>query len=631
MALRTSLRSTLLALALVLAAPAAARAQEPDFGPPQQVTTIDPPAGAPWLRFADDGSATAVWRVEREVGPTLLWAVRPAGTATSFSTPRTVAAGAYSPSVAIGPRGEAVAAWLQVDAQGSGFVVASTREAGAQQWSAPRPLTAARAEPPQAAIADDGSAVVAWRAFVAPQDGVPQPGRLSVAGRPAGGTWSSPAMVTEEALALSAVAAAPGGAALVSWAQDPSHGWAEREPGETAFADLPDLVDGSVQGPRLAYAATGDAVALWSASDDWGDAPGAAFRRVGAGAFVADAQALTPAPEEPPAVSLFRVNDRADAAVATQAAGAVLASRRPHATAAAIPVVRSISDAGRLRDLAIAPDGRVGVLWTSVGEADAPQAVELSEWTGDAPTSRRILAPATDFADGSVALGPSGETLVLYENGGTLSSAYRPPRPLALGAFAAARGSLGAPRLYASMGGRTRGRVTQGRRRTVSGRLVDAAGRPMPGARLTLGERVLRAGAGEVVTADFRTTATGSFKVTVRSGPSRALTLRYLPEAGVAPAAERGLRLDVRPRIRLTPRRRVLRGRLFAGPFPRRGKRLEVQLLRGGRWVTARRVRTRRGRFSVRRLPRGLYARVRSPREAAYPYLSATSVAVRLR
>ncbi|MEA2151162.1 MAG: hypothetical protein QOD69_2992 [Solirubrobacteraceae bacterium] len=156
---------------------------------------------------------------------------------------------------------------------------------------------------------------------------------------------------------------------------------------------------------------------------------------------------------------------------------------------------------------------------------------------------------------------------------------------------------------------RTRRRARRlgfGARPTITGRLVDEHRQPIVGAAVDVLVRERRTGARSTPIATATTGADGSFRVTLPSGPSRTITVRYTAFSGdPKPAATVTLTALVRARlsaaispraprvgrpVRITGRLRYLR---------RPGVVVSIQARQDGVWRTVDSVETRRdGRFS---------------------------------
>jgi hypothetical protein len=98
------------------------------------------------------------------------------------------------------------------------------------------------------------------------------------------------------------------------------------------------------------------------------------------------------------------------------------------------------------------------------------------------------------------------------------------------------------------------------------------------------------------------------------------------------------LKLKIGPKHTRNKHAVTFSGRLLAGPIPRKGKVVNLQVVVDGHWHTFATVRTSSsGRFKYRYRFMRTYGRVtyrfraRSRYEAAYPFVAGTSKAVRVR
>jgi hypothetical protein len=185
--------------------------------------------------------------------------------------------------------------------------------------------------------------------------------------------------------------------------------------------------------------------------------------------------------------------------------------------------------------------------------------------------------------------------------------------------------------------------VTYGQRVSLRGRLTQGSQPVAPGTQIEVLERLDRRGAPERSTRRVMTKADGSFSLGLAtSRPSRRIRLAYRPVGG-GKVVSKALRLRVRAAssVRAGLRGRVVRfsGRVLGAPFPKRGKRVQMEgRSPGSAWTTFKILRTdKRGRFSgtyrlrVRRPGVVLKVRAFVPTEAGYGYLGSRSGAVTLR
>jgi hypothetical protein len=208
--------------------------------------------------------------------------------------------------------------------------------------------------------------------------------------------------------------------------------------------------------------------------------------------------------------------------------------------------------------------------------------------------------------------------------------------------------TAGGPAITASLGRAGRKPVRFGRRATLRGRVLDAAGQPVAGAQLQIVQRLLLSGAPLRVTGTVTTDAEGRVEVRLPRGPSRELRLGVPAGAGLGglvcspPVRLRvraGIGFSVRPR-RVSPDGRIVfSGRLRGGPGAR-GVQVAIYAVarRGRARVPVEIVRTgAKGRFAFRYRFQRSFApftyrfRARVRRQAAYPYAAAWSRTVVVR
>jgi hypothetical protein len=188
--------------------------------------------------------------------------------------------------------------------------------------------------------------------------------------------------------------------------------------------------------------------------------------------------------------------------------------------------------------------------------------------------------------------------------------------------------------------------VRYGKRRTIRGRVVDAAGAPVANAGLRVVSRIRRRGEGvRALTKTVTTRPNGRFRFRTPKRPSRVLRVGWRPSPNATRlTCSRKLSLGVRARVQLraidpsiaSGGRVRLRGLLRGGFIPRRGKQVDLQAFDGGRWRTFETVRARRRRFAASyRFSSGargtfpMRARVRP--DGAYPFAVGYSPVVRVR
>jgi len=180
--------------------------------------------------------------------------------------------------------------------------------------------------------------------------------------------------------------------------------------------------------------------------------------------------------------------------------------------------------------------------------------------------------------------------------------------------------------------------IPHGRRATLVGRLTDASGAGIGGARLGAAWRV--PGHGWVARPGVRTGVDGRFVWVLAAGPSRDVRFTYFPYSDSHGAQlSNVVHADVLAplSIRADPRRvsgsRVVRlsGRVGGGSIPRAGLLVTLEgYQRGWGWRAFRTVRTdRQGRWSTRyrfRLSRGRFGfRALVPHQGDFPYATSRS------
>jgi hypothetical protein len=195
--------------------------------------------------------------------------------------------------------------------------------------------------------------------------------------------------------------------------------------------------------------------------------------------------------------------------------------------------------------------------------------------------------------------------------------------------------------------GKTRVAAKYGRIVTVRGHLTDGAGGPIADAQLGYSAVPTKAGARVQNLGSVRTDSSGTFTVAVATKlGSRQLRFAYSPQLGGAAAATAQVQLDVMAPVtfKVGPKHVrnkhavVFSGRLTAGPMPRKGKLVNLQVVVDGRWHTFATVRSSKtGKFKYRYRFMRTFRRVRyrfralSRYEAAYPFIAGHSRTVRVR
>jgi hypothetical protein len=184
-------------------------------------------------------------------------------------------------------------------------------------------------------------------------------------------------------------------------------------------------------------------------------------------------------------------------------------------------------------------------------------------------------------------------------------------------------------------------RARHGQRLTIVGRLVDAAGTGIGGARLGAAWRI--AGRGWVSRAGVRTAPDGRFVYALPAGPSRDVRFTYFAfsdsrrvELSNVVHADVLAALAIHADRRRVSGERVVRlsGRVDGRPIPRAGLLVTLEgYQHGWGWRTFRTVRTdRHGRWSTRyrfRLSSGRFGfRALVPHQGAFPFATSRSTGV---
>lgn len=143
---------------------------------------------------------------------------------------------------------------------------------------------------------------------------------------------------------------------------------------------------------------------------------------------------------------------------------------------------------------------------------------------------------------------------------------------------------------------------------SISGQLLDGAGRPIAGATLDVREQTLGSG-GVVVIGFAQTSANGTFSERIPAGPSRRILVgyrafssdgAYSAQVGLAEAVTAGVQLRVTPR-RTGSQGNILLAGQISGPVPGKGVVVELLVHYRGRWEPFREPRAdSHGRFHSR-------------------------------
>ena len=180
----------------------------------------------------------------------------------------------------------------------------------------------------------------------------------------------------------------------------------------------------------------------------------------------------------------------------------------------------------------------------------------------------------------------------------------------------------------------------------LRGRLRDGRGGAIANAQVGYSALSAKAGARVQSLGSVRTDSDGVFTLSVATKlGSRQLRFAYSPQLGGPAAVSTQARLDVVAPITLKARPKLVhnwhsvtfRGRLLAGPMPRKGKLVNLQVVVDGHWHTFATVRSfKSGKYKYRyRFTRsfGLVTyrfRALSRYEAAYPFVAGHSKTVKV-
>jgi hypothetical protein len=257
-----------LAALFALLASSSSPADAAPWGAPEEISV--PGGSASWSQVGIDanGDATALWTRSDGLHLIAQASERPVAGVWGAPVDLSGASGnAESPTVAVDPAGDAVAAW-KLRLAGSEAIETAYKPAGGV-WGAPEAVEfgAAVVETPALAIDEAGDAVLVWR------QGVGGNHVILATSRPAGGSWASPLAISSSALNAEApdVAMSPDGTAVAAW-QSSSGATSVVETnslplagpwtGEEAIS-MPATV---TEPPHLVANESGDFFAIWSRS-----------------------------------------------------------------------------------------------------------------------------------------------------------------------------------------------------------------------------------------------------------------------------------------------------------------------------------------------------------------------------
>jgi hypothetical protein len=205
------------------------------------------------------------------------------------------------------------------------------------------------------------------------------------------------------------------------------------------------------------------------------------------------------------------------------------------------------------------------------------------------------------------------------------------------------------PKLTVTFGANNKPRLKAryGRIIDVRGRLTDGNGQAIADAQVGYTALVTKAGARVQNLGSVRTDSSGGFFLNVATKlGSRQLRFSYSPQIGGATAAAAQAQLEVvapvalkvSPKHALNKHSVTFTGKLSAGPIPRKGKLVNLQVVVDGKWNTFATVRSSKsGKFKYRYRFKRTYGhakyrfRALSRFEAAYPFVAGHSKTVSVR
>lgn len=346
------------------------RSPDGDWEPAQLLSTTGVSATVPRLALRPDGGVAAIWS-EFVSGASSVWfAERAAGHV--WSEPVKIATDGRDARLAVGADGEVVAVWMLSSVP---RVASATRPAGGV-WSTPAVVSGEPgAAEPDVALDLSGNAVVVYRAM----------GRINwvrSVRRPAGGTWSAPFDVSDPAgigVTRIELLMGPDGRAVALWEQD---------------YETPDQLDYT---GRLATAWLGAEAAAWGPTVELSD-PAADVRHL-SGDVDADG-VVTVAWTEP----------GEDGDVVRTVRGAAGAWGDP----GTIPTQTGTTSQANTVSLDIREDGRGAAAWLGLS-AEGEMTVEVATSSGDGTWQpSRPVATSSSLGNARATLTADGDVDAVY-------------------------------------------------------------------------------------------------------------------------------------------------------------------------------------------------------------------------
>ncbi len=281
---------------------------------------------------------------------------------------------------------------------------------------------------------------------------------------------------------------------------------------------------------------------------------------------------------------------------------------------------------GHCRNVGQTTDGLAAFLYVQPCPASVSADVGF-DTTRVANGQHHLVVSVTDAA---------GNSAVVLDRNVTVANASAPGAPNGANASAQARLAV---KWRATRGPRLTSSYASSE--TIEGRLTNAAGAPIAGARLDVLATPTYLGARTAAMAGLLTSANGAFTLRLPAGlSSRTLRFQYSAALGAPAVVSATLTLDVRAGVllRVTPRTASVgssiyfSGRLDGGPIPRGGKLLVLEARSpGASWLEFDVVRSdARGRFHASYRfkfpgPAAYQFRVVCEAEADYPFATGPS------
>lgn len=339
-------------------------------------------------------------------------------------------------------------------------------------------------------------------------------------------------------------------------------------------------------------------------------------------------------------------------------------------------VVESASDVAGIKKLAVFADGGPN----PIGVLDFEQDVNRCDWSKPSPCQNvseiEIPVDTRQLADGehsfvvkgfdaadnekastthyvtvrnATSSTPTTPTTPTSNDGPGAGAGAGLPNGIGTGTDSSGGVASGSPQLTVSFeqNGKPKVAARYGRTVVVRGHLTDSGGSPISDAQVAYTALSTKAGARLQNLGAVRTDSAGAFSLAVATKlGSRQLRFAYSPQLGGAVAVTAQAQLDVMAPVtfKVGPKRVrnkhsvVFAGKLSAGPMPRRGKLVNLQVVVDGRWHTFATVRSSTtGKFRYRYRFTRTYGRVTyrfralSRYEAAYPFVAGHSKTVRVR